>query len=68
MPSSDLEARLANVEESLAHHDVALEDLSAVLNAYRQDLERLKAQIAALERRFDLLLEAMGDGVTEPRV
>ena len=58
----DLEDRLALVEQHLAHDAVVLEDLSAVLNIYRQDLERLKAQVTRLEQRLALVAAEMGGG------
>jgi uncharacterized coiled-coil protein SlyX len=53
----DLEERLTEVEQHLAHSALTLEDLSAMLNTYRQDLDRLKAQVTRLEGRLSLLLE-----------
>jgi uncharacterized coiled-coil protein SlyX len=58
----DLEERLTEVEQHLAHSALTVEDLSAMLNTYRQDLDRLKAQVTRLEGRLSLLLEQAAPG------
>jgi uncharacterized coiled-coil protein SlyX len=58
----DLEERLTEVEQHLAHSALTVEDLSAMLNTYRQDLDRLKAQVTRLEGRLSLILEQAAPG------
>ena len=57
-----LEERLMDVEQHLAHSALTVEELSAILNTYRQDLDRLKAQVTRLEGRLSLLLEQAAPG------
>jgi uncharacterized coiled-coil protein SlyX len=58
----DLEERLTDVEQHLAHSALTVEELSVMLNTYRQDLDRLKAQVTRLEGRLSLLLEQAAPG------
>lgn len=53
--------KLDSIETTLAHHELQLQDLSAMVNQQWQQIERLKLK---LEKAYDKIseIEATGDG------
>ena len=62
------EERLQDMESKLAHHELAIEQLSDVASAQQKEIKKLERKLRELEQRLQAVLEDGGSAGTEPEI